>query len=127
MLGIVTGTGIVVSLVIYLFRNAIVLTLYGNAYEGTAAALSILSLAILCEYMVAGLGTAYVSAGHEKLAFLSGLAGAVTNVALNVILIPEFGYMGAAFATVISYAIIIVLRLAAIGRLLTAPSTGVVR
>jgi O-antigen/teichoic acid export membrane protein len=31
-------------------------------------------------------------------------AGAISNVALNVILIPEFGMMGAAVATIVSYA-----------------------
>jgi O-antigen/teichoic acid export membrane protein len=39
-----------------------------------------------------------------KFLFISSGLGALVNVALNLILIPQYGGMGAAVATVVSYA-----------------------
>jgi O-antigen/teichoic acid export membrane protein len=40
-----------------------------------------------------------------KLSLLSQALGAITNVFLNMLLIPRYGPIGAAYATVISYAV----------------------
>jgi O-antigen/teichoic acid export membrane protein len=45
-----------------------------------------------------------IAAGREKVFFAIGLAALVTNVTLNLILIPRYGYYGASVATVICLA-----------------------
>jgi PST family polysaccharide transporter len=50
-------------------------------------------------------GIWFVAEGFTHLAFQRNLIGAVTNIFLNLFLIPAYAGVGAAIATVISYAI----------------------
>lgn len=106
MLRIVIIGGFVVSAAVFALRKPMVLLLYGSAYAEAAVALSILSFAILGDYIVSSLGTAYISAGYERLAFVAVMLGAVTNISLNIILIPRFSFIGAAISTISSYTVI---------------------
>jgi len=49
-------------------------------------------------------GKWFLIEGLQKYAFYRTLFGAVVNIVLNLIMIPKFGVLGAAWATVISYA-----------------------
>jgi len=44
-----------------------------------------------------------ITENTTKISFYRNLLGAVFNVILNVILIPSYGMMGAAYATLFSY------------------------
>ncbi|MCD8327084.1 MAG: polysaccharide biosynthesis C-terminal domain-containing protein [Lachnospiraceae bacterium] len=57
------------------------------------------------------LGTIYTSAKETKFLFGSAVAAAVVNIALNFMLIPGLGAMGAAWATLISYFVMWLVRL----------------
>lgn len=103
MLGIVIALGLTAAASIFLLRHMIVLHLYGKSYEGAAAALSLLSIAVAGDYIVSAFGTAFISAGFEKIGLSSVMLGAVSNIIFNIVLIPRFSYMGAAAATVLSY------------------------
>lgn len=50
------------------------------------------------------LNRALIAAGRERAFFGIGLAALVTNVSLNLLLIPRYGYYGAAVATVVCLA-----------------------
>ena len=64
-------------------------------------------------------GSIYVAKKKSNLSFYTSVAGAVTNVALNLWLInTSLGAMGAAIATVASYFIVFVLRLITVRRIL---------
>lgn len=73
-----------------------------------AAAADILVLHIWAGLFV-GIGTAcshfYILRGMSKINFYRTLAGATSNILLNLWLIPRFGGWGAALATLISYSI----------------------
>lgn len=60
-----------------------------------------------CDYV----GTIYTSAMRTKTIFASTVAGAVTNVVLNIALIPKYAAMGAAIATLFSYIVVFFIRL----------------
>ncbi len=53
----------------------------------------------------------YVVEKKSVLSLLTAMTGAVSNIAMNIFMIPAFGAMGAALATVISYAIVFTVRL----------------
>ena len=92
-------------LVLTVFARPIILLLYGAKYEGSAASLSIVvwytSFAFFGSinnmYMVAERCTLWVH--------VTALTGALVNVALNFLLIPPLGVLGAAWASLISQAI----------------------
>ena len=55
-------------------------------------------------------GSFYIAAKKMRAYLLSALAGAVINVALNCVLIPQYGALGAAIATMISYVAVLLAR-----------------
>lgn len=76
-----------------------VLSVFGSEFTGGAGALVVLSLA---QYFNVASGTvafALAMTGHQRQMQTSGTIAAVANVALNLVLIPAFGIMGAAVAT----------------------------
>ncbi|MBQ1982293.1 MAG: polysaccharide biosynthesis C-terminal domain-containing protein, partial [Clostridia bacterium] len=64
------------------------------------------------------LGSVYFASKKTMGSMLTALAGAVLNVALNLLLIPPFGAMGASVATFASYFAVSLLRLATGRRLI---------
>lgn len=55
---------------------------------------------------------------NNMLLMWSTVAGAITNIILNLILIPMFSGMGAAVATLISYAVIVIIRIIKIKKII---------
>jgi O-antigen/teichoic acid export membrane protein len=80
----------------------IFLFLFDKAYLPGAAALSILVWASALMFVNAFQGTALIALDRKRqLAYMTGTA-ALVNIVLNLLLIPKFGFRGAAVATVIS-------------------------
>lgn len=79
--------------------------LYGGSYH---AAVPIFNVHIVsCLFTFLGIAQSHwiVSEGLQKYNFYSRLMGLLSNVGINLVLIPRYGGMGAAIATLISYAI----------------------
>lgn len=94
------------SLAISLFSYWVVLLLYGAEYMGARKALII----VVWYSGISSLGslTQVYLATENKNKYINyfALAGLVTDVALNALLIPHFGITGAAFATLATYCVI---------------------
>lgn len=108
MLQIVIGLGVCAALTSYFLRGMIIAHLYGKAYEAAVPALAILSIAIVGDFIVSAFGTAFVSAGFERTCLIAVALGAISNIGLNVMLIPKLSYIGAGIATVLSYALMMI-------------------
>jgi len=86
-----------------LFASLVILLLFGEQYISAITTLKI--------YVWSGVGASIttvltyylVSENQTKITALATTIGAITNIALNFILIPKFGINGAALATLISY------------------------
>ena len=69
---------------------------------------------LLCAYAIGNLqsfyGSIYGGIKKSKLVFISTLSGAITNIILNLVLIPIFNAYGAAIATIVSYAVVYLIR-----------------
>ncbi len=91
------------SLVVALLASPIVALLYGDAYADSAAVLAV----HVFSNIPAALGTAQslwiANEGRGIISLQQSLVGFVCNVCLNFLLIPKYGPMGAAFATLISF------------------------
>lgn len=60
--------------------------------------------------MVNFLASVYMAEKKNMMSMVTALAGAVTNVALNLVLIPKMGANGAAIATAVSFVVVFVAR-----------------
>jgi len=93
--------------VIAIFAAAplLVSVLFGRDFEGAATILQVHILGLPFVFLAVA-QTAW-NAVHEQqsLAMWRAVGGAVINMALNLVLIPEFGALGAAVATVTAYAL----------------------
>lgn len=82
----------------------LVMTLFGAAYVAAAPILKLHIWAGVFVFMRAVLSRWLLAEDLLRFSLVTHAAGALINVALNLVLIPRFGGMGAAVATVISYA-----------------------
>jgi polysaccharide transporter, PST family len=86
------------------FSRILIISLYGVEY---LESVSILYIHILtCPFNFIGIAqsTWLISEGLQKFNFYASFLGAILNIALNAVLIPKFAGIGAAIATLISYA-----------------------
>lgn len=79
--------------------------LYGDNYSEASAIIRVHIFASLFIYMRALLSLWLVSEKYAEFSLFSQVSGAVSNIILNLILIPMYGAMGAAVATLISYSV----------------------
>ncbi|MCS7459889.1 oligosaccharide flippase family protein [Paenibacillus doosanensis] len=91
----------VISLILIVFAPQIIQIMFGSDYSDSVTAFRILSIG----YFIAGTfripaGNVLASIKKIRINFVLTLISGVTNVILNIILIPHFSSLGAAVATV---------------------------
>lgn len=94
--------GLAVSSGIYALSDKIVLLLYGKEYAATSIVLSILSWYLFLRFMNVVSGFTLSSINRQGSRVFSQGTAALANIMLNFILIPVYGFIGAAVATLIS-------------------------
>jgi O-antigen/teichoic acid export membrane protein len=106
---VLVGVGIPASVGSFLLSEKIILFLFGPQYQQSIAALKILSLLICFSYLNGLAGYFLISTNRQVLAAKIMAATASINVFLNIILIPRYSYIGAAYATVVSEILFLIL------------------
>lgn len=96
---------LVVMISVVLIAYPVINFFYGLDYEESYYVLLIHVLAMLFVYVRAAFSKWIVLENLLHYSLLTHLCGAVVNVVLNVVLIPYWGVYGAAFSTLISYAV----------------------
>ena len=91
------------SVGIFLVSDNIIVLLSGKMYTSSVPVLQILSGTIIF-LALANLSGSHIllSLGKEKISFYAVLIGILFNIITNLILIPDYGALGAGFATLIS-------------------------
>jgi O-antigen/teichoic acid export membrane protein len=97
------GFSILIAIPFTLFSSQIMFLVFGSAYVAGHVVLQI--------YIWSGIGTSLahltnhflIAENYRKIIFISSLIAMVTNVVLNILLIPQYGIIGSAWATFISY------------------------
>ena len=95
---------------ILLSRGLSALLLNASYFEAWRYMPTLLCAAAL-EAIVSFLASVYFVRKKSNHSFFTALAGAIANVVLNLCLIPTMGALGAAIATLASYALVLILRL----------------
>lgn len=89
--------------------DRIILVLYGTEYSPAIWALRILIWALVFKFINDGANMAFFALDKEKTVVKVTLWGACINIALNLILIPWLGLVGACIATVISRGVVYII------------------
>lgn len=91
--------GVFISLLIYLFGQELILLLYGNEYKNAYLALvfNIWSSIAISQGLARGIWL--IGENLQKYRLYNNIIGVILNIILNMILIPKYGIIGAAIAT----------------------------
>jgi PST family polysaccharide transporter len=94
---------IIISVIICLSAKTLILLLFGEAYHGAILVLQVYIWSIPATFIGVATGQYLVAENLTRISFFCAFLGVCTNTILNYILIPKYGGVGSAFATVISY------------------------
>lgn len=95
---------IAIALPMTFISTPIVVALFGSAYADSGPVLAIHIWASVFVFLGVASSQWFVAENRQILSFQRTVLGAVINIALNYILIPKFGVLGAAYATVLAQA-----------------------
>jgi O-antigen/teichoic acid export membrane protein len=87
------------------------LSIFGPDFVAGASSLIILAFAVLFDVSTGVCGTIVTMTGHSKLSLANSVISLVVSVGLHLLLIPRWGLVGAAVASVFCAVLINVLRL----------------
>lgn len=96
---------LVISITVTIISKPFIEIIYGKEYSESATILIIHIWASLFVFMRAVLSKWLVIENMLAFSLVTHISGAIVNIILNLILIPKFGGVGSAIATVISYSI----------------------
>jgi PST family polysaccharide transporter len=105
LFSLMTLIAVVIGSIIALGSRAIIHLLYSDAFEAAAPVLAIHVWASVFVFLGVAQAPWDFSENLLKLGFYRTLSGAVSNVLLNLVLVPRYSAVGAAVATVVSYAL----------------------
>lgn len=94
-----------VAIVVTFLANDITSIVYGVGFEGSGTILAIHIWSGVFVFLGSASSQYLLAEGYTNISFYRTAVGAIINVALNLVLIPEYGGAGAAIATLIAYAI----------------------
>ena len=97
-----TWLSFAVALPVTFLAGPIINLLYGNAFQQASLVLAIHIWSSVFVFIGIASGTFFTIEGYTKKSLYRTILGAITNVLLNLLLIPHYGISGAAIATVIS-------------------------
>ncbi len=102
---LMAGLSVLIAITITFTSHWLVQALFGEPYTAASTVLKIYIWAGLAVFLGVSIGYFLLAKNLTKISFYSTTLGVISNVILNIILIPKLGINGAAIATVISYSI----------------------
>lgn len=85
------------------FSTEFISLIYGSKYAGGGLALAVLALGYGTQNVLSVNGPILQSLGRSRILAFNSILAALVNFGLNVVLIPQFGIIGAAVATAVSF------------------------
>jgi len=105
LFSLMTLSACTIGTVVALLSGTIVRILYSSSYRGAGPVLAVHVWASVFVFLGCAQSPWDITKNLLKLSMFRTALGAVINVAMNLYLIPRYSAMGAAIATVVSYAI----------------------
>jgi O-antigen/teichoic acid export membrane protein len=91
--------------IFFIFQSSLIMSLFGTEYMSGKSVLIILSLGQFINVATGSVSFLLIMSGKEFLVRDSMILGGIINIVCNLVLVPNFGIIGAALATSISFAI----------------------
>jgi O-antigen/teichoic acid export membrane protein len=95
-----------IAVPITIFSNEIISLLFGSEFSQASPVLTIYIWAGVAVFLGVASSQYLINENLTKLSFIRNFVGMVLNVILNLIMIPLYGIIGSAIATLISYSVI---------------------
>ena len=105
---------------VLLSQNMIVF-LYGEAFVSASVPFKALICSSGFIFFIMIMNSVLIAAGHQKTIFWTAGVAAVVSLGLNGVLIPLYGVLGAAIASLVSYVWLFLLRFVALARIRALP------
>lgn len=102
---ILAWMAITIAVPVSIFSGDIINIIFGNEFQSAAPVLTIYIWAGVAVFLGVASSQYLIAENFTKLSFFRTLIGMVFNVILNLVLIPKYGIIGAAYATLISYSV----------------------
>jgi len=106
---ILAWMAISIAVPVSIFSQDIINIIFGNELQSAALVLTIYIWAGVAVFLGVANSQYLITENYTKLSFSRNFIGMIFNVALNFILIPKYGIVGAAVATLISYSLAVFL------------------
>ena len=103
-----------IVIVVGLFPGSVIFHLFGSDYLPAAPALTVLIFGYFLRVVAGPTGATIKAIDRSKVELVSASVGTVANVVVNVLLIPRYGIVGAAFGTAIGFLVYNLLELTVI-------------
>jgi O-antigen/teichoic acid export membrane protein len=102
---VLVWSSIAMAIVLSLTSEVVISVLYGEKYSGAIPVLRIIAWKSVFVALAAGSGNMIIIDGYQKHYVFKNLMGCVANIGLNFALIPIYGLVGAACASLVSVAV----------------------
>jgi O-antigen/teichoic acid export membrane protein len=102
---ILAWMAIAIAIPVSVFSKEIINIIFGAEFQSAAPVLTIYIWAGVAVFLGVASSQYLITENFTRLSFFRTLMGMVFNIILNLIFIPKYGIIGAAYATLISYSI----------------------
>ncbi len=102
---ILAWMAISIAVPVSIFSRDIINIIFGNEFQSAAPVLTIYVWAGVAVFLGVASSQYLITENFTKLSFFRTFIGMIFNVILNLVLIPKYGIIGAAYATLISYSV----------------------
>jgi O-antigen/teichoic acid export membrane protein len=109
--------GTPIAVILYVFAESIMVLFFGEAYREATVTLQVLAPAVLLLLPTSAYSYALTALGRQRLFAACIAISLVTNLILDLLLIPRYSYLGAAYGTLAGEAILFLAGLVMLGRL----------
>lgn len=100
---VMTFSSLGIALVMFVFAKPVMNFLFGEAFYGSGAVLQVYSLTLYATFLSISFSRYLVAENYLKIIVIRSFTALAINVILNFLWIPKFGYIGAAYASLVSY------------------------
>jgi len=105
---IMTYMSLGIGLVTIVIAKPMMGLFFGSEFEGSGTVLQVFGFSIYATFIGIATGKFLIAENYKNIILLRSFLGLIVNVLLNLIWIPKYGYIGAAYASFVSYFIPIV-------------------
>lgn len=108
--------GMLIALLLYFSKSRLLLLFYGPQFSAAASLLSVLVIALPLDFLTSFLCNAMVAWGYSQRVLVATATALAANVGFNLYLLPRLHALGAAWATVASYSVLLFMMLLTLSR-----------